>query len=161
VQYYVISGDGQRYGPADIPTLNQWINEGRLLSHQLLEDAATGVRVPASGVAGLVFPQQTQQTFHNYPRDMGMGFAGDDGSKDVTQAWIFGAIGLLIGSCCCLFIVFPVLGIIAAGRAEKKGNRNANAAKIFNIVVLVLIAGGQVVFPILMGGGNFFNRFGN
>lgn len=156
MQYYVISGDGQRYGPADIATLNQWITEGRLLPHQMIEDAATGVRMVATSVPGLVFPQQ--QPYHNYPRDTGA-WPGDDGSKDLTQAWIFGALGLVLGSCCCLFMVFPIMGIISANKAEQKGNRQANGARIFNIVVLVLIVGSQMAFPFLMGGANFFERF--
>lgn len=56
MQYYVIAPDGQRYGPADISTLNTWIAEGRLLPETQLQDAATGAVMAASTVPGLQFP---------------------------------------------------------------------------------------------------------
>lgn len=56
MQYYVRTDDGQRYGPADLPTLNRWIQEGRLAPHQMVEDAVSGQTMPASQVLGLVFP---------------------------------------------------------------------------------------------------------
>jgi hypothetical protein len=40
--YYVIAQDGNRYGPADIPTLQQWVREGRIAPNTTLEDEVTG-----------------------------------------------------------------------------------------------------------------------
>ncbi|CEK15438.1 Protein of unknown function (DUF2628) [Chthonomonas calidirosea] len=55
-QYYVLAQDGNRYGPADIPTLQQWIDENRILPTTMLEDASTGQQLPASALSELRFP---------------------------------------------------------------------------------------------------------
>lgn len=55
MRYYVVH-EGQKYGPADIGTLNEWIGEQRILPHTMLEDEASGLMVAASTVPGLVFP---------------------------------------------------------------------------------------------------------
>ncbi len=146
--YYVISGDGQRYGPADLATLNQWAKEGRLLPNQMVEDEASGIRIAATAVAGLVFPQQQTyqappaagqpyQQYHAYPRSSGIGYGGQ---KDINKAWIFGVVGLF-----CCGIVFGILGIQAAKRAEDAGHPGATAPKILNIVVLILWGLGIVL----------------
>lgn len=189
MQYYVIAPDGQKYGPADVATLNQWAAEARLTPETQLEDTTTGARMSASAVPGITFPgaapgfqqpqpqpqspyqqpqqpyqqpqqpqqpyQQPQQPYQqpqqpggyqqpqggyqpgpysqppgsNYPRQ---GIAGDDGSGDVRNAWIFGAIGFL-----CCPIVFSTLGIYFAVQGKNKGNPSAQGAMIFCIVSLV------------------------
>lgn len=53
--YYVLGDQGQKYGPADIDTLNAWIAEGRIVSTSMLEDAASGMQLAASSVQGLRF----------------------------------------------------------------------------------------------------------
>ena len=53
--YYVIGEQGQKYGPADVNTLNQWIAEGRIVSHSMLEDETSGGQIVASSVRGLKF----------------------------------------------------------------------------------------------------------
>ncbi len=55
MKYFVIAADGQRYGPADIPTLNQWIAEGRINAQTLLGDEAGEPPVVATLVPGLEF----------------------------------------------------------------------------------------------------------
>lgn len=197
MQYYVISTDGQKYGPADIATLNQWASEGRLTPHSELEDATSGMRLGAASVPGLVFPgagpaqpqqpyqqpqqpyqqpqqpqqpyqqpqqpqqpyQQPQQPYQqspyqqppgsNYPRPMA---SGDDGSSQVTTAWICGGVGL----CCCW--IASIVGIVMASQAKQKGHPNAQAAMIFNIVALALSLAWSA-FWWLGGGGAFFRGF--
>ncbi|MEZ0326339.1 MAG: hypothetical protein ACAH95_10575 [Fimbriimonas sp.] len=148
--YYVISGDGQRYGPADLATLNQWAIEGRLLANQMVEDESTGIRMAASSVPGLIFPQQapTGGGYQQYPRATASGYAGQ---SDITQAWVFGALGL----CCCGFI-FGILGLLAANRAERAGNPNATAPKIFNIAVIVIWVVGGFLRGIVFRSANPF-----
>lgn len=55
MRYFVIAPDGQKYGPADVPTLNQWIREGRLNPQMMLE-GEDGSRMVATSIAGLMFP---------------------------------------------------------------------------------------------------------
>jgi len=57
MKYYVIWSDGQKFGPADVDTLNQWIIEGRVTPETELESVATMARLSASSVPGLVFAQ--------------------------------------------------------------------------------------------------------
>ena len=83
---------------------------------------------------------------------------GDDGSKDVTNAWIYGVIGLVL-CICCVGIVFNVMGLLAANRAADKGHPGAQTAKIFNIVCIALwalrFAGGLFYRPDLSGFDQF------
>jgi hypothetical protein len=60
--YYVIGAEGAKYGPADVPTLNQWVTEGRVHPTTLLEDVASARTMNAQEVAGLFFhsPQGQQ-----------------------------------------------------------------------------------------------------
>lgn len=55
MKYYVIWPDGQKFGPADVDTLNQWIQEGRVTPTTELESVATMARLSAASVPGLVF----------------------------------------------------------------------------------------------------------
>ncbi len=47
--FYVVGEQGQKYGPADVATLNQWIVEGRLVSHTMLEDETSGGQARSIG----------------------------------------------------------------------------------------------------------------
>lgn len=60
MRYFVYAPDGQRYGPADVPTIQQWVSEGRLLPTSLMESEISGERCAASTVPGLIFPGQAQ-----------------------------------------------------------------------------------------------------
>jgi hypothetical protein len=53
--YYVVHPDGSRYGPADLPTLQDWANEGRLVQATTLIDASTGQQMIAGRAPGLVW----------------------------------------------------------------------------------------------------------
>jgi len=53
--YYVIGDDGNRYGPADLGTLQQWIIEKRLTPETQLQDSESGDRMGAATVPGLNF----------------------------------------------------------------------------------------------------------
>lgn len=157
MNYFVIANDGQKYGPADIATLNQWAQEGRVLPTQMLEDAATGTQTMASQVPGLIFPAAASQPnfqnpnqhnpYQQYPRN-NIGSMGD-GSDEIKKAWIFGSIGLF-----CCPIVFSVYGIVNAVQAQKKGHPQGTAALIFCICTLVLNVGASAFFQL----GRFGNR---
>lgn len=171
MKYFVIAPDGNKYGPADLATLNAWIAEGRLTPGQMLEDEL-GTRTPASAVPGLNFPsaaapsapqapapgatmyQPGQQPFNQapgyYPR--GTGYVGDNGQSDLTQAYIFGALGIF-----CCGLIFPLLGISAANRAEAKGNPGAKGAKILCYIGLAWFV-IQVVGYFILGAAGTIGR---
>ena len=153
MRYFVLANDGQKYGPADIPTLNQWIVEGRLLPNQMLEDEASGTSVIASSVAGLNFqiqpPQAGQPNMagglpyqQQYMRPGGM--VGDGGSSDLTQAWVFSILSLF---CCAPITAW--LAFNAAKRAEQKGNPNAKGPRIVATIGIVLFLGFFVLRIVL------------
>lgn len=153
MNYFVIAADGQKYGPADVPTLNQWAQEGRVLTTSMLEDASTGERVAATSVPGIMFPMSSpagqnfqQPNFQHVPRAN----FGDDGSSDITKVWIFSALSVF----CCFG--FGIAAIVFATNAQKKGHPQAQTALIVAIISLVLACG---VGGIARGlGAGMFNR---
>lgn len=167
MQYSVIAPDGSRYGPADLSLLNQWANEGRIDADTELEEFGTMRRVRAGQVSGLVIPmtqrpadpipqqqpyatpaprgyeqpsqpygspqvpqQNWQQppSYANYQRPQAEG-----GQGELTAAWILGAVTFAF---CCP--VLPAVGLVMANKSISLGNTSANAARIFNLVVLIL-----------------------
>jgi hypothetical protein len=162
MQYYVVGPDGNKYGPADVPTLKAWIAENRIGPDSMLEDFNTGQRMPASQVPGLIegaAPTGTPMTGTMAPGtsasapqgnmyaagpSMGPGSytgggltQGDDGKVFVILAWVFSSIGLVL---CCAYIsqFAAILGAIFAFVAASKGHPGAKAVKIYSIIVLVL-----------------------
>ena len=161
MRYFVIGDDGQKYGPADVPTLQAWVNEGRLLPTQQVEAEDSGIRSAARAVNGLVFPLEAtgptgpgpgipqgspysgpQSSYQNsYSRPNA---SGDDGQQDVTLAWVFGVLGLLL---CCFF---DIPALIFANRGYEKGHGGANAVRIFCFVVLGLQVVGFIAYMLLV-----------
>jgi hypothetical protein len=135
--YYVVAPDGQKYGPGDVVTLNQWAQQGRVLPTTVLEDASTGARFAASQVPGMTFaPAPTNDfaqppSYQQYPR-MGYGVS-DNGDSDYQKALIFGILGLL---CCPL--IFSSIGIYFASLAQRKGHPKGQTIMTFCIASLVI-----------------------
>lgn len=59
--FYVVTRDGSRYGPADLPLLQLWVNEGRLNPNSTLENRETGQRLLARDLEGLLFTPEAIQ----------------------------------------------------------------------------------------------------
>jgi hypothetical protein len=154
--YHVIGPDGNRYGPADLATLNQWAAEGRVTPGTMLEDPS-GARIAASSVPGLMFgpPQMSSpnEPYGGYPGPQYHQPIGDGGNSDVTAAWVLGALGLV---CCC---ICSIVGIVMASKAKQKGHPNAQAALIFNIVVLILSTLGGIFYTIVSMNNPELRRF--
>ncbi len=51
--YFLIGGDGKRYGPADVDTLVQWVHEGRIVTSTILIERGTDREVRADSVTGV------------------------------------------------------------------------------------------------------------
>jgi hypothetical protein len=136
MNYYVIAADGQKYGPANVDTLNQWAQEGRLQPTTILEDLTTNTRVQANQVAGINFSPPPSQNFQqpNYQQAPGP-YMGDNGASDINMVWIFSALAFF----CC-----PLIGIVAivfASKAQQKGHPQGQTAMIVAILSLVLGSG--------------------
>lgn len=178
MRYFVVTPDGQRYGPADIPTLQQWVQEGRIVPSAMLEEEISGNRVQASAVPGLNFgggaptaqptanpysgggpTTQQQNPYSQNPYQQGSNYYRGPGNytpaqdpmiqKDINNAWVGGVLGL----CCCF--PFAIWGLICAKRAKDAGHPNGNAAYIFNIVVLCLAVLGLIVRIAMLASGDF------
>jgi hypothetical protein len=131
-RFFVLWPDGQKFGPADVQTLQRWAVENRIGPATLLEDEHSGRHVRAVDVPAL-------QPVLNLPMNMPSANPGfvpanpSAGTTEVTIAWILGAIGL-----CCFGMGLGAAGIVLSIIAMQKGQRGAVAALIFNIVVIVL-----------------------
>lgn len=56
-KYFVLWPDGQRFGPADVPTLNAWITENRINKNSSVEpEGNPGAIMPLENVPGIVLP---------------------------------------------------------------------------------------------------------
>lgn len=73
--YFVIGSDGNRYGPVPIATLEQWVDQNRIIPQTLLVDAASGDSVYAHAVPALnaKFASAQQGYQPNQPNQPGAG----------------------------------------------------------------------------------------
>ncbi len=133
LRYFILAPDGQPYGPADIPTINQWIAEGRILPTTLLQPEGSTMRVAASTIDGLVWG--ANQTFQAYTPQ-----AVSTGRLELRASWVCLAGSLVL---CCLPVGFHVVagiaGILFAVIAYRKGNQIALASLVLNLLLLALI----------------------
>lgn len=139
--YFVPGAGGQKYGPADIPTLTQWASENRLTPTTELEDSATGQKIPASQVSGIVFPMasgaqaasqnpvtpasspyggeqsnqaNSQNPYAQYPRQDS--FDDEQQRKNATISIVLSIVGIF---CCC---VLNIVGIVMAYKVKETGH---------------------------------------
>jgi hypothetical protein len=153
LSYFVVLPDGQKFGPADIQLLNQWVTEGRVLHNTMLEESMSGRRLPASAVPGIQLLAQQAPGPYTHPGQVpSQPYSGyyrgavlDNGQSDLTLAYVFGSLGLIMcfgsglcGLCGLVGLVFPILGVVFAKKAEVKGNPGANGAKVLGWIGIAL-----------------------
>lgn len=155
-KWYVIAPNGQRYGPADLPTLQKWTDEGRVTPQTMLEDDIGGRRFFASALPGLVFrqgvaggnPWAQPPGASPYPR---AGYYAPQttipGSGDLTAAWVLVALGFLCGCAPLCFVA-----IYFADKARKVGNPGGQAAFIVSVILSVLVAVGTLLYILVLAG---------
>lgn len=165
VRYFVYAPNGQRYGPADLATLQQWVAEGRVLPNSLVEDEFGGPQMAASTVPGLIFPTTyaQPQAGPGYSQGPGSPYAENPYNQpqqqsnyyrppassytnagDVNNAWICAVVGLL----CCGPV--SIVGIVLANRAKQAGNPNAQAPFILSIIATALWGLGFAFYMIMI-----------
>ncbi|MCC7102901.1 MAG: hypothetical protein IT206_07470 [Fimbriimonadaceae bacterium] len=142
MSYFVVDPkSGQKYGPAELSVLNSWAAQGRIHQDTIIEDTITGSHQRACELYGLNLPpvpppnpqfSQFREPPSPYPRQSGAP-GQSPGQADVTNAWIYFALGFAVCS-----IIFLPLSIISANKAIAQGNTSANVAKILSIVLLIL-----------------------
>lgn len=153
-EYFVIGPTGEKFGPANVEVLNQWAQQNRVLPSNYVEDAATGARMLATEVPGIVFPV-VPPSVANYPR------AGTQGHYERVENHLVKAILTTLFCCLPLGIVAIVyasqvdgharVGDIAAAReSARKANLWANIAigcilayfAIYAIFIIIAVATG-------------------
>lgn len=154
MQYFVIWPNGQRFGPANLATLQDWLRENRIDANTDLEEAGTGRKLKAGALLGL----QGGSTQYQQPPDpsAGQSYSGyyrptptsgmshplqsSGGNTEITLAWIFGVLGLFLGLCCPLF---SVIGLVMALIAQTKRQANAVAAIVLNAIGIAIYLGAM------------------
>ncbi|MFQ3586708.1 MAG: CD225/dispanin family protein [Fimbriimonadaceae bacterium] len=176
-RYYVVGEDGQKYGPADLVSLNRWIREGRLLPSMFLEEELTGMRVAAGMLSGLDFggmpysppsvagstppiggyPTASPPT---YPVGSSVGSPYYRPSQPIGLAWPFVKAILSCVLCCMplglVAIVFAVLAMSQASQGNlvdahnslARSNAWANWAVAAGLLVLCLYL-PIMLFPVI------------
>jgi len=175
MNYFVVADDGNKYGPADIATLNQWVLEGRVTPSTTLQNEATGEMVRAQSVSGLTFPDApavggvaagmgagmgspgmggigTEQPgmgpsgYAQNPYAQAPGYPRAMGGPQPGQDDVNWAwIWFALSFVCCGFFG-NIFGLLRANKAMEMGHPGANAPRVANIVVLGL----QVLYIIFV-----------
>lgn len=148
--YYVIAHDGNRYGPADIATLQQWVREGRIVPNTVLEDEFTGTQVRASLLPELshLFPQSAPPPPYQAPPTP---VVGGGPSSQATTALVLGILGLLcwgLPSIPALIVGKREMERIDRGLAPVEGRGLAQAGYILGIIGVVIL--GLLLFAVFV-----------
>jgi hypothetical protein len=143
-----------------------------VLPQTMLEDSATGHRIPANSVPGIqLVAQQPSGQYAPPGQAQSQPYAGyyrgqviDTGHNDLTLAYVFAALGLvmcvaggLCGPCSLVGLVFPILGVVFANKATQKGNPGANGARIMGWVGIALQILAIVLYVALVTMGGIFS----
>lgn len=145
MNYFVVAADGQKYGPADLNALNEWIVQGRLYPGSFLEEEATGRRYPASSVPGLRFAPTPPPpgTAGGYPR--GYPASAPMMREQHEHGKVLGAFALGIGAILvAIFIGFfslflAIWGIQMAWAAKEEDHPAGWFAVAFNVLVIIAV----------------------
>ena len=165
----MLGDGGQKYGPADVATLNQWITEGRLLPQTIIEEEATGRQTLASALHGLQFPLAAPPAagpapVSNYPRyDQAQQYrpapyqtsSVNVGGSDFALALAMGLISPVLS------ILLPIGGLLTAGigiRAAVRAQGIGHKLGILVIVINILAIGFWVVTRLTGMGRGIFLR---
>ena len=148
LEYFVVSLDGQEYGPANLDLLRQWVAESRITHATLLRPAPGGEPVVASSVPGLITmtappanppanPPAPDSPYTAYPRanysqaPQYVAPKANDGMGVIWGVIIRSILGIV------LFFVLHGFGIFFSGyalyyaiQAKQSGHRYGNVALI-------------------------------
>jgi hypothetical protein len=141
LRYFVIAPDGNKYGPADAPTLQTWLTEGRLSLDSWLEEEGTGNRVSARAVlqpaaqppSGYAQPPSPGSP---YPRS-GVSATVGNGNTQFVIGWVCAVMSLF---CCPLGfgVAAIILGVVAKGKGHPKAQVLIIAAVVMMLVGLAI-----------------------
>ncbi len=160
--HYVYGENGAKYGPADLPTLQQWVGEGRIAPATVLEDSLTGMQISAGSLPGLfnVQSQPAQTPAASPSQPIQTPYVRYDSSQDYSQARNYGqaSLVLLVISCipCCVIgswwgIAISATGLGCAVAAQKHGYEKGQAYFTWGIIMVVINVIGFILATIFSG----------
>lgn len=136
MRHFVHGSDGQKYGPADMALMRQWIQEGRLTESTLVEPEVGGIPFAAKNIPGLFPSSPTEASFAPYPyQNVNLGADYVKAGQFATAAWILAVIGL----CLCWCLLNPV-SIYCAVKARNFGHPNGRSLVIIMVIFGVFSA---------------------
>jgi hypothetical protein len=118
----------------DVPTLNAWTREARVMALTEVENEITGERMNASSVPGWQpAPPPAFSTLLGAPPQTDSSQIPSDGSGQVTASWVLSGLSFLA------LPIIPAIGaLVLAHRAVRRGTQFAGAARAFSIIAIVL-----------------------
>lgn len=124
MQYFVLTDDGNRFGPADFAMLQQWANEHRIVPTSRIVDPM-GQTVLAHTIIGLQFPlapppgmgQPQGEPFTGYPR--GYGATGAPASSTDTALLVKAILSTVL--CCMPLGIAAIVFVVQAGSHASHG----------------------------------------
>ena len=161
MKYFFIATDGKRYGPADVVTLRQWVQEGRITGQSLLEEEGTGRQIYASNlqdlgltqVAPYSSPPQTP-----YPREGSIGYGGIGLVGSPPKNYLIESILVTIFCCwptgiAAIIFAAQVNTHWVAGRADEalKSSNSARTWTLVSFIVGLVAMIGYFIFVISTG----------
>ncbi len=148
MQYYVLTNDGQKYGPADVATLSSWISQNRINSSSRLEEVGTGRVISTNEIPGLFGSASSAMPNYSLPPNgpvgnynPGYGHQAPAYSQALTYAWVCFGVTFAFG---CFLL--PIFGLINANKAVAEGHPGGQAARIANIILLVFYVLGTIAY---------------
>jgi hypothetical protein len=163
LEYFVISPDGQEYGPANLDVLKQWVAESRISHDTLLRPTAGGEPVTAGSVPGLItvsappavpptIPPSPNSPYTAYPRanfsqaPQYVAPKTNDGMGVIWGVVIRSILGLV------LFFALHGIGVVFSGyalyyafQAKQSGHRYGNVALIIAGLSTVAVVIGWIL----------------
>lgn len=105
-RYYVMLPDGNRHGPVDVATLRQWGEQKLIRANTVLEEEATGMKMPAGLVPelGEIFQQQDRLEQGSPPPKV-KGSVSQQRKSQAITALLFAILGIL----CCGLLCIPAI----------------------------------------------------
>lgn len=148
MEFFVLAPDGNEYGPADVPTLQQWVAENRLNRQSRLRHRVTGQVVEAGTIADLfpkvsgappVMPTPTAPS--NYPRAYVPKQQPQYGLGNSSFTWALIDSGLSIVFPFLSFrlgILWAAFGLVNAIQAKRLGHPHGLVAIIIASIAVAL-----------------------
>ena len=161
MRYYVVWPDGQKFGPADVKRLNDWVAEWRVGAATVLEEEATGRTLSATQVPGLNLDPNSQRpspASRPFPANPLYFAYADDGSREIGTAQTLLTIGAFTWICLLLcfplalgLLALPIVAMVYASKARRKGHPSADGVQRLAIALLVfqVILGAAAVALII------------